>query len=262
MTGTLYNKDFPRSNKYDFQWIHDNQMGPHPLWMTEFLAQSMDLKPGMRVLDLGSGKGMTSVFLANEFNVRVCAVDFDEWEGWTSPESRWGNAKKFAVEHLVTPIKADARNLPFAKGYFDVIICVNAYFYFGAETGYLEYLLQFLRPGGQVGIIIPGYTRDISGGKPEYMSMFDDGSCTWQTLPWWKSLWDGSGLVDIKHADYLPDGCSLWARWDKVLLGEAKTQQDMESHKADIEILERDNGEYIGFIRMVATKKDLRLRGL
>jgi SAM-dependent methyltransferase len=103
----LFCEQFPRSNKYDPAWIFKNQMGPNPLWLTEFLVQPFDLKPGMRVLDLGCGKGMTSVFLAREFGVQVYAVDFDQWEGWTSVDGRWNNAKENDVPHLIIPITAE-----------------------------------------------------------------------------------------------------------------------------------------------------------
>jgi hypothetical protein len=51
-TNILFCEQFPRSNKYGPAWIFKNQMGPNPLWLTEFLVQPFDLKPGMRVLDL------------------------------------------------------------------------------------------------------------------------------------------------------------------------------------------------------------------
>ena len=44
--------EFPRSAKYDTEWNIKNMMGPNVLWLTESLSQAMDLKPGMRVLDL------------------------------------------------------------------------------------------------------------------------------------------------------------------------------------------------------------------
>ena len=71
----LTKAEFPRSNKYDAKWLVDLDMGPHPLWLLEDLAADLDLRPGMRVLDLGSGLGATSVFLAKEYGVEVVAAD-------------------------------------------------------------------------------------------------------------------------------------------------------------------------------------------
>ena len=248
-------EQFPRSNKYDPVWIFQNQMGPNPLWLTEFLIQPFNLKPGMRVLDLGCGKGVTSVFLAREFGVQVYAVDFDQWEGWTSVDGRWNNAKKHGVEHSVIPITADARSLPFAQGFFDAIVCVDAYFYFGADDAYLENIIKFLRPGGQIGMIVPGYMKDITNGVPDYMrEEFDDGSCTWQTVPWWRNLWEKTGLVSIDVADNLTDGWALWLRYQEASDEYAKNESSNESENNETEIIRKDKGEYIGFVRLVATK--------
>lgn len=64
-------ENLPRSAAYDPQWILVNQMGPNPLWLAEWLAQAMDLKPGMHILDLGCGRGLSSIFFAREFGVEV-----------------------------------------------------------------------------------------------------------------------------------------------------------------------------------------------
>lgn len=247
----LYDIRFPRSNKYDAMWILENEMGPNPIWLAEFLTAPFDLKPGMRVLDLGSGKGITSVFLAREFGVQVYAADFDEWEGWTSPETRWNNAKEYDVEHLIVPITADARKLPFAKGFFDAIICVDSYFYYGKEDGDFENLIQFLRPGGQIGMVIPGFMKGVSSGIPDYIVEFlGDELWTWETLPWWRNLWEKTGLATIDVADTLKDGCALWQRWDEILDSVGKNNAPDE-----IEDFKMDKGEYMGFIRLIATKK-------
>jgi hypothetical protein len=60
---------FPRASKYDTQWMIDNAMGPNVLWLTEWLCEAVELKPGMRVLDLGCGKAASSIFLAREFGL-------------------------------------------------------------------------------------------------------------------------------------------------------------------------------------------------
>jgi len=249
-TDMLHNDRFPLSNKYDPMWIFKNQMGPHPLWLTEYLVQPLDLKPGMRVLDLGCGKGMTSVFIAREFGAQVYAVDFDEWEGWGTPEIRWNNVKEHGVEHLITPIKANALNLPFAHEFFDAIICVSTYIYFGSDETYLKNILRFLRLGGKIGVIDVGYMKDINEGVPDYMSEFlGDELWTWKTFTWWKNLWEKSGLVSLDIADTLPSGCDLWLRWDTALQASGTSPWPDET-----DILRTDNGEYIGFIRMIATK--------
>jgi ubiquinone/menaquinone biosynthesis C-methylase UbiE len=241
----LYNEDFPRSNKYDPAWIFKNAMGFHPLWLTEFLVQPFDLKPGMRVLDLACGKGMTSVFLAREFGVQVYAVDL-----WDGPDEKWENAKSFGMEHLINPVQADARSLPFAQGFFDVIICINSYMYFGLDDGYLTNLIKFLRPGGKLGKITNGFMKDPTSGVPDYIHEYlGDELWTWQTLAWYKNLWEKDVSIDI--ADTLPNGCGLELRYNEAFYASGFVSPfPNETH-----IYKMDNGEYMGFIRMIATKK-------
>jgi cyclopropane fatty-acyl-phospholipid synthase-like methyltransferase len=71
---------FPLTAKYDPQWIRDNALGENALCQAESLARRLPFRAGMRILDLGCGKAISSIFLAREFGVQAWAVD-----GATSP---------------------------------------------------------------------------------------------------------------------------------------------------------------------------------
>jgi len=225
-------------------------MGPNPLWLTEFLVQSFNLKPGMRVLDLACGKGITSVFLAREFGLQVFSIDFDEWEGWDTVATSWSNAKNHGVEDLIVPIKADARKLPFAPNFFDAIICINSWYYFGQDEAYLENILKFLRPNGQIGMIINGYPKEAPDKVPDYLIEFlgEDQLWTWKSLSFYRNLWEKDGLVSINVADTLPNACDLLIRNETAYLAYNPSGED------ETDIFKEDNGEYMGFVRLVATK--------
>jgi len=64
-----------KTKNYDKLFLNENMMGPNSMLLLEELIDGLPLKPGMRVLDLGCAKGLTSVFLAKEFGVQVLAVD-------------------------------------------------------------------------------------------------------------------------------------------------------------------------------------------
>ena len=64
--------NFPRSSRHHPEWILASVSGAaNSLWLTEWLASAMDLKPGMRLLDLGCGRAASSIFLRREFGVQV-----------------------------------------------------------------------------------------------------------------------------------------------------------------------------------------------
>ncbi|MBN1858976.1 class I SAM-dependent methyltransferase, partial [Candidatus Bipolaricaulota bacterium] len=206
----LAGKRFPRTAEYDHSWILGNTMGPNPLWLAEWLCERMDLRPGMRVLDLGCGMGLSSIFLAREFGVQVWAADL-----WVSPTQISKNLHAANLTDRVFPIHADARKLPFADQFFDAIVCVDAYIYFGTDDLYLDNLVKFVRPGGQIGIVVPGFMQNIDGKLPEHLRPFWAQECwSWHTIDWWRWLWARTGLVSVETADSLADGWRLWAAWE------------------------------------------------
>lgn len=125
----LTRPQFPRSANYDPEWMLEHQMGPNALWLVEWLCERVPLSRGMRVLDLGCGKALTSIFLAREFGVHVHALDL-----WMGPDHNLRRAQEAGVGDLVCPLKGEAHALPFARGYFDAIVSIDAYQYFGTTT--------------------------------------------------------------------------------------------------------------------------------
>jgi ubiquinone/menaquinone biosynthesis C-methylase UbiE len=132
----LISEMFSRSAKYNPEWVLASISGAaNALWMSEWLAEVLDLRSGMRVLDLGCGRAVSSIFLRREFGVQVWTTDQDA-----------------GTEEGVFPIHADARSLPFADGFFDAMVCIDSFPYFGTDDLYLNYLARFVKPGGLVGI--------------------------------------------------------------------------------------------------------------
>src|SRR3990172_12879153 len=151
----FYTERFPRSSKYNVEWvIASASSAAHTLWMTEWLAAALDLRPGMRVLDLGCGRASSSIFLRREFGVQVWATDL-----WFSASENIQRIRDAGVEDSVFPIHADARSLPFAEEFFDAIVSIDSFFYYGTDDHYLNYLARFVKPGGPVGIAGAGFAR-------------------------------------------------------------------------------------------------------
>src|SRR3974390_26475 len=111
---------FPRASKYHPEWVLASASGgANPLWLTEWLAAALDLRPGMRGLDLGCGRAMSSIFLRREFGVQVWATDL-----WFSASENLQRIQDAGVEDGVFPIQADARSLPFAAEFFEAVVCI------------------------------------------------------------------------------------------------------------------------------------------
>ena len=164
-------------------------------------------------LDLGCGRAITSIFLAKEFDVQVVAADL-----WIKPTENWRRIDAEASQ-LVTPLLAEAHDLPFAEGYFDAIVSVDAYHYFGTDALYLPYLSRFLAPGGHIGIVVPGLTTELDDGLPEHLKPYwEPDFWTFHSPAWWQQLWSRSGVVEDVRADFLEDGWRDWLVWSEAVL--------------------------------------------
>src|SRR5438067_1112531 len=113
---------FPRSQQYSPEWISENGFGGNSLWLAEWLCQQIELKPGMRVLDLGCGRAKSSIFLAREFGVEVWAADL-----WVAASENWQRVCAAGLQDRVFPLHADAHSLPFAAEFFDAILAVDCF---------------------------------------------------------------------------------------------------------------------------------------
>src|SRR5215467_11902415 len=144
----LVSEQFPRASQYHPEWVFANASGgANSLWLTEWLAAALDLRPGMRVLDLGCGRASSSIFLHREFGVQVWATDL-----WISAGENIQRIRDVGAEDGVFPLHADARSLPFAPDFFDAIVCVDAFYYFGTDDLYLNYLAHFVKPESPIGV--------------------------------------------------------------------------------------------------------------
>jgi len=250
----LIKPEFPRSAKYDPDWMMDNQMGPNALWLMEWLCEALELQPGMRVLDLGCGKAMTSIFLAREFGVRVYAADL-----WMSPDHNWRRAVEASVADLVCPIKAEAHALPFAQGFFDAVVSVDAYHYFGTDELYIDYLSRFVRPNGSLGVVVVGLMQEPGAKPPTHLTepqsngkVFWESSCrSFKTAEFWRTLWSGSSMAADVAAAAQPDGWRHWRDFERALSAAGKS-----IFPSDAEALDKDQGRYLGFVRLTARRTD------
>lgn len=240
---------FPRSARYDAQWMIDNAMGPNPLWLLEELSARLELEPGMRVLDLGCGKAMTSVFLAREFGVRVCAADL-----WIPPGENWPRIQEAGCADLVMPVRAEAHDLPFAAGYFDAVVCVDAFQYFGTADLYLGYLTEFIAPGGRLGIAVPTVSAEIDriDAVPEALRPYWQWEfMSFHTPGWWRDRWTLSGRLTDVEVTPVENWWRHWHDWCRAGAEYASEEHVRAMAAGEAEMLSADGGRTLGFATAV-----------
>lgn len=243
MGARLMSDRFLRSNKYDPDWvIAGTSGGANALWLTEWLTSAMDLRPEMRVLDLGCGRALSSIFLRREFGVQVWATDL-----WFSPSENLRRILDAGVDDGVYPIHANARSLPFADDFFDAIVSIDSFPYYGTDEHYLNYLARFVKPGGVIGIAGAGFMGELEGTIPDSLKAWWEPSMWWfHSAAWWRRHWEQTGILDIELADSMPEGWRLWLEWQMTVAPE---------NHVEIHALESDQGSCLGYVRAIGRRR-------
>lgn len=239
---------YPKSEKYNTPALNQKMMGPNPLKLEEELLLDHKIPAGAVVMDLGSGQGLTSVFLAKEYGFTVYAADL-----WSDPAENRAFFDEMGVpKEQIFPVKADATALPFEKEFFDAVISTDSYNYFGRDARYLdEKLLPFVKEGGYLYIAIPGMKKDCHQDLPPELLL----SWTPEQLEYMRdtSYWSGivrqSRGVEVLAVEEMESNDEVWADWLK---------QDNEYAVGDRKSMESGGGKYLNFIKIVLRKNRLR----
>lgn len=249
----LYRKEFPLSNKYDTEWVFENQMGPNVLWLTEWLLKDLKLKPGMKVLDMGCGKAMSSIMLAKEYAVKVWANDL-----WINAEDNLRRIEEAGLTDSVFPIHAEAHALPYSEGFFDAIVSIDSYQYFGTDELYMGYFHRFVKPGGIIGVVMPGYHKNLKK-LPAYFhkkqksggTFFEWEMITFHDEKWWRGMWEQYPFIKMLKSETMKTGGKLWLDWE---IAQDKWGGE-RMFPSDAECLSKDNNRTVTFIKLLCRRK-------
>lgn len=130
------------------RWLMGDSFHPGGLALTERLGERLGLKPGLKVLDVASGRGTSALHLAKRFGCEVVGVDL----GRGAVEAARAAAKLGALEHLVSFEEADAERLPFDDETFDAVVCECAFCLFPDKAAAAREMARVLRPSGRLGL--------------------------------------------------------------------------------------------------------------
>lgn len=204
--------NFQKSDRFDKNLIRSKIMGPNPLKLCEELLENALKKPCGVTLDLGSGTGITSVFLAKEYNLKVYAADL-----WSNPSENMRFFEKMGLSNKdITPLCVDANSLPFAHEFFDSIVSIDSYNYYGRNETYLsEHFLPYLKRSSFAYIAIPGMKKDchkklpaclLKSWTPEQLDYMHD-------INWWHKII--SQCIDVQIIDMFEMSSTeeAWADW-------------------------------------------------
>ena len=163
---------------------------------TAYLCSKLgkSLRPGVRVLDVGSGIGGAAFHLAREYGAVVTGIDLSPEMVAIAQERVAGSGVEASVKFLL----ADVLTAPFASR-FDVIWSRDALMHIPDKPRLFARLHDLLDPGGR--LVITDYARGTSEGSPEFRDYLAQTGYHVTDPASYGKLLEGAGFVDVVVED-------------------------------------------------------------
>jgi ubiquinone/menaquinone biosynthesis C-methylase UbiE len=131
------------------------EMEHHHISITQQTLGLMALKPGQRVLDLGCGAGWASRLLAKavgggEQAGQVVGLDVSD------EMIRRARANSTDYDNILFVV-GSAQQIPWQEDFFDKVLSVESFYYYGDQGGALDEMRRVMAPGGELYILINLY---------------------------------------------------------------------------------------------------------
>jgi len=139
------------SSLYESDWARfllGDSFHPGGFRLTERLGELVGLRAGCRVLDVASGRGTSTIFLARRFGCEAVGVEY----GTRAVAEAISLAERAGLRGRVSFELGDAERLRFADGEFDAVICECAFCTFPDKAASAFEFARVLKPGGRVGL--------------------------------------------------------------------------------------------------------------
>ena len=129
--------------------------------MLQAMLDAAQLRPGERVLDVGTGTGVVAFQAAKQVGVNGTVVGIDLSDGMLAVAR--AQAERAGLSAHIEFRTMDAEALQLAEGSFDGVLSLFALLHFPNPLGALQQMLRVLRPGGRLIVAV--------GSGPPWLSL-------------------------------------------------------------------------------------------
>lgn len=180
---------------------------------TQQLIERLHIDENSNVLDLGSGIGGTSRYIASRYHCKVTGLDLSEEFVSTAHEL----TRILGLDQYVTYRKGDATRMPFENREFDFVVSQHAQMNIENKKKLVSEIYRVLEPGGYYGL----HDIFINGGAPppEF------------PLPW-ASNSSISFLTEYDRYKSLLEECGMKAAAEEDLTHKSISWMNMMAEKA------------------------------
>ena len=159
--------------------------------LTKRTAELCELKEGISVLDVSSGRGTQAIYYAKTFGANVTGLDISEEMIKTATKSSIENGVMDKVKFIL----GDSQNLPFNDNEFDVVINECAVGIPDDSQKVLNEMLRVVKPNGAVAIHESTWKKSLPEKEKDEIS--ERYGTTPLEFTQWKEMLENAGAINI-----------------------------------------------------------------
>ena len=204
-------------------------------------CERLDLRPGMRALEIGSGLGGSALYLAQRHGLRVLGLDVAEAMVEISNERRLESSLD-GVEFT----QGDIRTAELQPASFDLIWTRDCVLYVPEKALVWQQVARFLKPGGQ--LFVTDFARGAGPISAGFRAYLDACSYHLETLGEYANGIEASGLRVLSGED-VTDDFVAGLEYEKTELERRRDEFLCEYDLGDYEYLVERWDQKIAFCR-------------
>jgi ubiquinone/menaquinone biosynthesis C-methylase UbiE len=169
---------------------------PGGLKKTFEMAEYCKISKDSRILDIGSGKGVTAINLAKRYGCSIIGIDLSS----KMIEYAKKSVEAKELSQRISFMNLDAQELPFDNNSFDVVFAECSTVLMNKEKAFKEFI-RVTKPGGYIGDL------EMSWQKNPEKRMVDRAFEIWEgfstkTFDEWRVFYKEMGLTEIIINDF------------------------------------------------------------
>jgi ubiquinone/menaquinone biosynthesis C-methylase UbiE len=234
-------EDRMQSGEHEHGLIQHVEEIPGGAAMVEALISLLDLKNGLKVLDLGPGSGAIAALLAKQFKVHVTVLVSDP-SGVASIQTM---AQYFKIGDLIDVAVGTPASMQLESAQFDRMYSLAHPFPIPSAPGVIAEIHRVLKSNGLCCLAGPASMLNVT---PDYMSgaLVDYIGVTFRS-PAWTALSFAREGFQIVRAEYLPGAYDKWTEW-------ISNTSSANFSKAFITAVGKDKGRWLS-LGIIALRK-------
>ncbi|XP_067121684.1 uncharacterized protein [Centruroides vittatus] len=193
----LDQQQYSRRGVRRYEWIYgETYLSTGGLETTKEFVQLLKLKPGNKVLDVGSGLGGHDFYMAKTFGVTIHGVDLSV------------NMMSLALEHLAKRPELESKihfeicditQAEFEPNTFDAIYSRDTLLHIENKYELFQKFLKWLKPGGR--ILFSDYSRGNKEHTEEFKEYIKQRGYHLLTLEEYEKLLNDVGFINVNCKD-------------------------------------------------------------